>query len=339
MDFVDEQNGAGIGLELLDDLLQALLEVAAIARAGQERAHVEREHRGVAQNVGHLTVHDAARQTFGNRGLANAGLADEQRVVLLPPAQYLDGAADLRLAADQRVDLAVARLLVEVDAIGVERVALLFRLVAGLGVGVLVGAAHRTRLRHPRPLGDAVADVIDRVVARHILLLQEIRGMALALGENGNEYVRARYLFAPRGLHVDDGALDDALEAGRGLGIVRPVGDQVVEFGFEVGDETAAQLFQIDVARAHHRRRVLIFDQGEQQMLQRRIFVVAFIGERQRPVKRLFKAARERGHFNCSSFVLDPSPRNHFFSIMHCKGCWCLRAKSITCVTLVSATS
>ena len=31
--------------------------------------------------------------------------------------------------------------------------------------------------------------------------------------------------------------------------------------------------------------------------------------------------------------------RRYFFSITHCNGCWCLRAKSITCVTLVSAIS
>src|SRR5215510_7637652 len=31
--------------------------------------------------------------------------------------------------------------------------------------------------------------------------------------------------------------------------------------------------------------------------------------------------------------------QRHFFSITHCRGCWCLRAKSITCVTFVSATS
>jgi hypothetical protein len=39
--------------------------------------------------------------------------------------------------------ISVARLLVEVDTIGIERVALLFRLVAGLGVVVLVGAPQR----------------------------------------------------------------------------------------------------------------------------------------------------------------------------------------------------
>jgi hypothetical protein len=30
---------------------------------------------------------------------------------------------------------------------------------------------------------------------------------------------------------------------------------------------------------------------------------------------------------------------NHAFSSVHCSGCWFSRAKSITCVTLVSATS
>jgi len=38
----------------------------------------------------------------------------------------LNGAVDLGLAADQRIDLAFLGLLVEVDAIGLERVALLF---------------------------------------------------------------------------------------------------------------------------------------------------------------------------------------------------------------------
>ena len=95
---------------------------------------------------------------------------------------------------------------------------------------------------------------------------------------------------------MDDGTLNDALKAGGRLGILRPVGDQVVQLRIKIGDDTAAQLFQIDVARPHDRSGVLIFDQREQEMLQRRIFVVALIGERQRPVERLFKAARERGH-------------------------------------------
>src|SRR5688572_14893438 len=103
-------------------------------------------------------MNDAARQPLGDRRLADPGITDEQRVILLSPAQYLDGAADLGVATDQRIDLALARLLVEVDAIGLERVALLLGLVAALGVGLLFAAPNGARFRHAGPLGDAVAD-------------------------------------------------------------------------------------------------------------------------------------------------------------------------------------
>ena len=65
--------------------------------------------------------------------------------------------------------------------------------------------------------------------------------MALALGEDGDEHVGAGHLLAAGGLHVDDGALDDALEAGRRLRILAAVGDEVGELGVDVFDEVAAQ--------------------------------------------------------------------------------------------------
>ena len=97
-------------LDLLHHLLQALLEIAAIARAGEQRAHVEREYRRARENLRYLVAHDLARQPFGDRRLADAGIAHEQRIVLLPAAQHLDRALHLGLAADQRIDAAVARL-------------------------------------------------------------------------------------------------------------------------------------------------------------------------------------------------------------------------------------
>ena len=81
-----------------------------------------------------------------------------------------------------------------------------------------------------------------------------------------------------------------------GFEVFVAVADQILQLGFEVRREAAAQLVQVDVARPHHRRRVLIVDQGEQQMLERRIFMVPLIGERQCTVERLFKAARKSGH-------------------------------------------
>ena len=58
---------------------------------------------------GDLVRDDALRQPLGDGGLADAGLADEDRVVLLAAAEHLDDALDLVLAADDRVELALAR--------------------------------------------------------------------------------------------------------------------------------------------------------------------------------------------------------------------------------------
>src|SRR5262249_1077826 len=75
-------------------------------------------------------------------GLADAGLADEDRVVLGAPRQHLDGAPDLLVAADDRVELPFLRRRREVARIFLQGV------VALLGRGTL-GLA-------------ALADVVDR---------------------------------------------------------------------------------------------------------------------------------------------------------------------------------
>ena len=125
MDLVDEHDRVRMLLDLLHHLLQALFEIAAIARAGEKRAHVEGKDGGAFQHLRHLALHDLAGKSLRDGGLADAGIADEERVVLLAAAQDLDGALDLRLATDQRIDAAILRLLVEVDAIGIEGIALL----------------------------------------------------------------------------------------------------------------------------------------------------------------------------------------------------------------------
>ena len=108
------------------------------------------------------------------------------------------GAVDLGVATDQGVDLPFARFLVQVDAIGVECIPFLLQIIAALGVGLIVGAAHRSGLGHARPLGDAVTDVIHSIVARHILLLQEIGRMTFPLSEDGHQHVCTSHLLASR---------------------------------------------------------------------------------------------------------------------------------------------
>jgi hypothetical protein len=72
---------------------------------------------------------------------------------------------------------------------------------------------------------------------------------------------------------MNDGALDDALETGRGLGILAAVGHKVGELGIDVIDEIAAQGVEIDVAGAHDGGGVLVVDQGQEQVLEGGVFV------------------------------------------------------------------
>ena len=120
---VDEQDDAAVRRRhLLQHGLEPLLELAAILRAGDQGAHVEREQLLVLQALRHVAVDDALREPLDDRGLADAGLADQHRIVLGAAGEHLDGAPDFLVAADHRIDLAVARRLGEVAGIFLERV-------------------------------------------------------------------------------------------------------------------------------------------------------------------------------------------------------------------------
>ncbi len=209
--------------------------------------------------------------------------------------RILDGALDLLLAADQRVDLAGHGLLVEVDAVVGERV-----LVppAGLVLALLlvvrlvgVGALDRALGGAAGGLGDAVADEVDGVEPGHVLELEEIDGVGLALREQGDEDVGAGDLVAAGGLDVDGGALDDTLEAGGGLGVARAVGGEPGEVLVEELGEVGAQLVEVDPAGAQHGGGVGVVGEPEQEVLERGVLVPAVAGERQGAVQRLFEVA------------------------------------------------
>jgi hypothetical protein len=105
---VDEEDDLPLGLgHLLQHRLEPLLELAAVLGPGHQRAHVQRDDLLVAQPGGHVARHDALRQPFDDGRLAHARLADQHRVVLGAPAEDLDHAANLLVATDDRVELAL----------------------------------------------------------------------------------------------------------------------------------------------------------------------------------------------------------------------------------------
>ena len=80
---VDEQDDAAVGRRhFLQHRLEPLLELAAVFRACDQRAEIEREQLLVLEAFRHVAVDDAQRKAFRNRGLADAGLADQHRIVL-----------------------------------------------------------------------------------------------------------------------------------------------------------------------------------------------------------------------------------------------------------------
>src|SRR5204863_9065739 len=106
VELVDEEDDAALGLlHLVEHRLEALLELAAELRAREQRTHVEREDGAILQPLGHVAAHDALREALDDGGLADARLADEHRVVLRLAREDADDAADLLIAADDRIEL------------------------------------------------------------------------------------------------------------------------------------------------------------------------------------------------------------------------------------------
>ena len=73
---------------------------------GDHQGQIERDHSLVAQQLRHIAARDLLRQSFGDRGLAHAGFADQHRIILGPPAKHLNDALDFVVPADHRIELA-----------------------------------------------------------------------------------------------------------------------------------------------------------------------------------------------------------------------------------------
>ena len=107
VELIDEQDDLAFGfLNLLEHGLQAVLELAAVLGAGDQRAHVELDEVAIAQGARHVAGHDTLGDALDDSRLADARLANEHGVVLGAAGQDLDGTTDLVGTADDRVELA-----------------------------------------------------------------------------------------------------------------------------------------------------------------------------------------------------------------------------------------
>ena len=110
VELVDEQHdGPLAACNLFQHGFQALFELAAVLGAGQQCTDVERHDALVFQAFRHIARDDAQGEAFGDRGLAHTRITNQHRVVLATTRQHLHDAPDLRVTADDGVELALRR--------------------------------------------------------------------------------------------------------------------------------------------------------------------------------------------------------------------------------------
>ena len=109
---------------------------------------------------------------------------------------------------------------------------------------------------------------INHVQTGHTLLVEVVHGMRVFFTKNGHQHIGAGHLFfaVAGGLHMHDGALDDALKTQRGLGvhivIARHLRGVVLD---EIG-KRLAQVINIGRAGTQHFGSTGVVQQGQQQV-------------------------------------------------------------------------
>ena len=168
---IDEEDDLALALlHLVQDALQALLELAAVLGTGHQRAHVQAEHGAVLQVFGHIAPDDPLGQTLGDGGLADAGLTDQAGVVLGLTGQDTDDVPDLLIASDDRVQLLLAGQVHKVLTVFLEGIVGILRVV----VGHALVAAYRSELLQESILLDIEgAEQLGGVLGRLIQQAEE----------------------------------------------------------------------------------------------------------------------------------------------------------------------
>ena len=110
MQFVDEEKYLAVAvLYLVEDGFEPFLELAAVLCTRHESTHIEGEDLAVLEAVRDITCHNTQGKPFSDSGLSDAGLADEDGVILCLAREYADDVAYLAVAPDYGIKLIAPR--------------------------------------------------------------------------------------------------------------------------------------------------------------------------------------------------------------------------------------
>ncbi|MCY1448059.1 hypothetical protein D9M71_647060 [compost metagenome] len=115
MGFVDEQDDRfRRGFDFVDHAFEAALEFTFDAGSGLQQAHIQGQQLNALERLRHFSGGNAQSQTFDNRGFADAGFTDHDRVVLAAAGEDVDHLPNRTIAAQYGIKRAVTGLLCQV---------------------------------------------------------------------------------------------------------------------------------------------------------------------------------------------------------------------------------
>ena len=288
MHFIHEEDGPGLLRQRLEHGLEPLLEVAAIAASRKQRAQIQGEDPRGLEGFRHIPFVDSAGQAFHDGGLAHAGLAHQQGVVLATAAEYLGHAGDLGLAAHQGIQPTRRRPGHQVRGIG-------FQGVLGHRTGLLL---FDLNLLLGRGLGrtGTVAEHLQQGQPLDAMLLEELACVAGFLFQKGWKQLTALHASLAGAEGVDQGPLHHPHESKRAVGLEGLALGHHLECLSQHSLQVGAQGVQLHAAALQDSGRMGIVHQGQQQVFQSHVLVAAALGQVEGPLETLVQLGTDLRH-------------------------------------------
>ena len=220
---------------------------------------------------------DPERKSFGERGLPDPGLANEDRVVLASTRKNMDCTVELGTPANQGIELALGSALGEIrreggQGIGRHTLTFLATQKRRCGSPTLAGSTILTELRF------SVADISQQVKARDALGTQQGHRMGVRLLKNRDDQVADLDLLLFRTIRMVHGVLDHTMKR-EGLHCFNRV---VTRHRFEVFIEESldlgAQSVDVGARMAQDPSAIVRMNQGVEEMFDRQISVAPHDG-------------------------------------------------------------
>ena len=180
VELVNKRDDLPVGLlNLVQHRLQALLELATVLRARNHRPEVQGDQRLTLQRLWDVARHDAPCKALDDRRLTDARLTNQHRIILRTTGKHLHHASNLRIATNDRVNLALARTRRQVRRILLQRLELILRRLSG----DLLIAANRLERRLNR-------------LKRSAALLQQLRRVIIPARDTRQQHLSRDELVA-----------------------------------------------------------------------------------------------------------------------------------------------